>query len=193
MSGPDVLVAPVGLQAQQGTNAGNSVLKFTLTGTAPGAHTYDQGYFMAYQADVVISAAYALATMTPAVSRFTNLQVGAFIAFNMAYLRGVNITAADSATTVSSLIVQPARYTPFGEVQEERIDASAFQTAADQQTTRVTVPLGFPVDGYSFVRTISDANATPASFQAAFICGPSNDRRQGIINSGPVVVKSSAQ
>lgn len=175
-----------------GTHKGNSQMRFGVAGTAPGAHTYDQASLFFAETDSAISSSYALATVTPSVSRFNNAQVGDFIALNPMHIRNLNVVGADSADTIASMEIRPVRYTPFGEDQSETIYANAFQTAGDFQTTRVQVPIAFTVDGYSSLRIINDANATPAAYNLTVTFGARADRRLEVPAAGAAVIKSSA-
>ncbi len=179
------------LDASAGSKPGNSQIKFRVTGTAVGAHTYDQASFYFQVADTVIAATtYVLATVTPSVSRFSNAQVSDYLTFSPMFLRNINIVGANSAAAVSSIEVQPIRTTPMGQSQSDSVYASSFQTATDFQNTRVQIPIGEVVDGYSSIRIINNAEATAVTYNVTHTFGPRLDRRLDVPRSTPAVIRS---
>lgn len=181
------------LDASIGNNPGNSQIKFTVVGTALGAHTYDQAAFFSQLGDIAIDATYVLATVTPSQSRFNNAQVSDFLTFNPLPLRNINIvgvTGTDGAAAASSLQVMPFRITPMGQAAFDTIDATSFQTAQDFQTTRVQIPVALAVDGYTYLRLINNAQATAVRYSVTFTFGPRLDRRLEIPEASAAVVKS---
>lgn len=181
-----------GLDNAAGTRPANSVVGFTVAGTAPaGAITLDQATFFEKETDTAISGA-ALATVTPDVSSFSAAQVGEYFSLNPMNLRNANITGADVAATVTSLTIRPTRSDPFGSEQTGLVRAQSFLNAGDFQTDRVNIPLSETMDGYSKIRIVNTANATPASYNVSFTFGPRMDRRSEVPNLGGAVIVSSA-
>lgn len=182
------------LDASVGTTPGNSQIKFRVTGTAVGTHTYDQAPFFCQLGDVVIAATtYVLATVTPAVSRFSNAQVADFLTFNPLPLRNLNIVGSNSANAVSSIEVQPTRITPMGQSANDSEYASSYQTASDFQNTRVQIPLAVVIDGYTYLRVINSAEATAVTYTAGVTFGPRLDRRLEVPPATPALIKSTAR
>lgn len=178
-----------------GTNASNSQIKFRVVGTALGAHTYDQAGFFSQLGDVVIAATtYVLATVTPAVSRFSNAQVSDFLTWNPLFLRNINIVSVsgtDAASAASSIEARPYRITPMGQESTDLVAATSFQTSVDYQTNRVQIPLGLTIDGYSYVRIINEAQATAVRYTCSFTFGARLDRRLEVPDSGAALIRSS--
>ena len=183
------------LDASMGTNSSNSQIKFRVTGTALGAHTYDQAGFFSQLGDVVIAATtYVLATVTPAVTRFSNAQVADFLTWNPLNLRNVNIVSVsgtDAAAAASSIEARPYRITPMGQENTELVAATSFQTSVDFQTNRVQIPLSLTVDGFSYIRVLNEAQATAVKYTVSFTFGPRLDRRMEVPDSCAALIRSS--
>lgn len=197
MNPADAFISDAGrksLDSSLGTNPGNSQIKFRVTGTALGAHTYDQAAFFSQLGDVVIAATtYVLATVTPAVTRYSNAQVADFLTFNPLPLRNANIVSvagADASAAASSIEAQPFRITPMGQQATDVIAATSFQTSVDYQTNRVQIPMALAVDGYSYLRIINAAQATAVTYTVSFTFGPRLDRRLEIPEAGAAVINS---
>lgn len=168
-------------------------VKFSVTGTATSAGKDQVPFFYAI-ADTAKDSGHDLATPSPAVTRFTALQVGQYIERRPAQIVNINVTAADSSETVSSMVIEPVRYEIAGAVLTDRVDADDFQDAKDFQTTRVTIPMDYVVDGWSFIRLINDQNSAPkASYTVSFTLNFGPDQRAEVARINPRVTKSSAQ
>lgn len=168
-----------------------SQIKFRVTGTALGAHTYDQAGFFSQLGDIVIAATtYVLATVTPSATRFSNAQVSDFLTFNPLPLINANVTGANSADAVGSMELLPVRWTPMGTQQTDSVYASNFQTAQDFQNTRVQLPVTEIIDGYTYLRLVNLAQATAVTYSIAFTFGPTMDRRLDVPQGPAAVIRS---
>lgn len=165
-------------------------VKFSVTGNT--AQTYDQAAFFYAITDVVKSSAYELATVTPAVSRFTNAQIGLYVRDKPAQVVNAHITDASASAVISTMIVEPARYEINGAVLIDQQYADGFQAASDFQTTRGSLPLDFICDGWSFLRLINEQQGTAATYNVTFAMNFGVDQRNRVIRTAPTVVKSSA-
>jgi hypothetical protein len=171
--------------------SGNVILMF-VTGTAQaGVLAYDQAWFFSQLADAVIDATYAIATVTPAVARFSNAQVADFISYEPLFVMNANITAASAAAVISGMQITPVRFDPFGNQALAAQYQASYQTAADFLTTRGQFPLGEVVDGYTYLRGITPIQAVAATYTIAFMFGPRPDRRQQVPRVQPQVVRSA--
>lgn len=167
-------------------------VKFSVSGTTTSAGKDQVPFFYAI-ADTAKDSGHDLVTPTPAVTRFNALQVGQYVERRPAQIVNINVTGADSSETVSSMVVEPVRYEIAGAVLTDRIDADDFQDARDFQTTRVTIPMDYTVDGWSFIRLINDQNNSPnASYTVSFTLNFSVDQRAEVARINPRVTKSSA-
>ena len=189
--------APRGLGADAGAGqvangpSGNVILCY-VTGTAQANPLqFDQAWFFSQLADVPIDTSYAIAIVTPAVSRFSNAQVADFLTFEPLFVINANIVAASDDSVISGMTVTPVRFDPFGNAAQASQYQAAYQTAADFQTTRGQFPLGEVIDGYTYLRALSPIQATPATYTIAFMFGPRQDRRAQVPRVSPVVVKTA--
>lgn len=185
----------LGADAGQGGIAtgpsGNVVLMY-VTGTAQaGVLVYDQAWFFSQLADQAIDTTYAIATVSPAVPRFSNAQVADFISFEPLFVINANIVAASADAVVSGMTVTPVRFDPFGNQAQASQYQAAYQTAADFQTKRGQFPLGEVIDGYTYLRALSPIQAVAATYTIAYMFGPRRDRRSDVPRSSPVVVKTA--
>lgn len=171
--------------------SGNVILMF-VTGTAQaGVLATDQAWFFSQLADNVIDATYAIATVSPAATRFSNAQVADFISYEPLFCINANVVAASAAAVISGMQITPVRYDPFGNVAVAAQYQASYQTASDFQTTRGQFPLGEVIDGYTYLRGLSPIQAVAATYTVAFMFGPRQDRRTQVPRVSPVVVKSS--
>lgn len=201
MSANDAFIESAGAASQNldaGRGAGqgrkNHQIRFSVTGTAVGAHTYDQASYFDKIGDSVIAATtYVLATVTPSVSKFTAAEVAEYLSDRPMHLRNINIVGSNSADAVASLEVRPIRLTPEADEETTSIYANAFQNASDFQTTRVQIPIDVTIDGYTFIRCINDAEATAVSYKPTFTFGPLTDPRAMVPASGAALLRTTAK
>lgn len=164
-------------------------IKWSVLGTAPGV-AYDQANFGDFPGIPIIAATYALATITPSVLYYTNAEIAQTLLANPSQLRNLNVTQADSAATVASIVVRPTRATIYGENATVEIQASGFQTPQDFQATRVQIPMDVVMDGATPVVITNDSNATPASYKITFTFGLGPSRGAEVPNYGPATIRS---
>ncbi len=187
---------PRGLGAESGSGgiatgpSGNVILMYVTGTAAAGVLVYDQAWFFSQLADTPIDVTYAIATVTPAVARFSNAQVADFLTFEPLFVINANLTAASAAAVLSGMTVTPVRFDPFGNQAVASQYGAAYQTASDFQTTRSQFPLGEVIDGYTYLRALSPIQAVAATYTLAFTFGPRQDRRAQVPRVSPVVVKS---
>lgn len=163
-----------------------------VTGTAQaGVLAYDQAWFFSQIADTPVDTTYAIATVTPAVARFSNAQVADFITFEPLFCMNANIVASSAAAVISGMTITPVRFDPFGNQALAAQYQAAYQTAADFQTTRGQFPLGEVIDGYTYLRALSPIQVVAATYTVAFMFGPRQDRRQNVPRVSPVVIKTA--
>lgn len=184
--------ADAGLNGGIAATSRSVQVRFSVAGTIKaGLITRDQAVFFNRDTDTVIGTDHALATVTPSVSKFTAAQVAVFYAHNPAQLANLNITGASVPAAISSMKMSTVRFTPSGEQIQEEVQASSFQTSGDFQDTRVQIPTEEILDGYTFIRLLSDAQlVTAASYDATFTFAASTDRRLAVPVSGPKVIVS---
>lgn len=188
-----MLVADAGQRRSLGAEAGSGdqPMNFSVVGTAPGVAN-DQANIFFRDPPAVISAAYALATVTPSVSTFTAAEVASFIAETGPYQAlSWNFTGADAANTLASMKVIPRRVTPFGEDAKQDWNANTYQDAYQYQDKRLNVPLAVKLDGYTGVMITNTSNATPASYSLAVLMAGRLDKRFEIADRSPLVMEGT--
>jgi hypothetical protein len=173
-------------------------MRFTVTGQAPAAPVVsDQASFFVapeLQPDVVADGTHALVpTITSAVARYDVDAIGEFVARSPITLRNANITNADSAATLASIVLRPVRIDPYGNSALDQVEAANWLTASDNQDTRVQVPIVLKLDGNTYLRVTNDANGTPASYRVAFGVALGMDRRHMAPDAQPGVVLPAGQ
>lgn len=172
-------------------NKGMGVVQFSVTGNVPaGAVVNDQAWFFAQLGALVIDATYAIATMTPTVTRFTNAQVADWFTWNPTYCAAANITSASSAAVLSSMQLRPQREDPYGSAANDAFFQASFQTADQYQTGRGQFPIDDTIDGYTYFNLTNTATNPAASYVIAWFFGPRYDRRVGVPKGQPVNVVS---
>jgi hypothetical protein len=192
----DASEAPRGLGADAGqagvaTGPSGNVILMYVTGTASaGILVYDQAWFFSQLADTPVDTTYSIATVTPAVARFSNAQVADFITFEPLFCINANIVAASAAAVISGMTITPVRFDPFGNQALAAQYQAAYQTASDFQTTRGQFPLGEVIDGYTYLRALSPIQVAAATYTVAFMFGPRQDRRVNVPRVQPVAVRS---
>ncbi len=184
----------LGADAGQGgvaTGPSGNVVLFYVTGTAQaGVLAFDQAWLCSQLADAPIDTTYAIATVTPAVSRFSNAQVADFVSFEPLLVINANIVAASAAAVISGMTITPVRYDIFGNQALAAQYQAAYQNASDFQTTRGQFPLDQILDGYTYLRCLSPIQAVAATYTIALMFGPRQDRRAQVPRVSPVMVKS---
>lgn len=179
-------------QGGNGQTIGNAVITFAVQGTAAaGALAWDQAWFFSQIGDIVVDSTYAIATVTPSSTRFTNAQVADFISFQPFCAVNMNLVAASDADVVSGLQMQPIRLTPFGTEASATVYNLQYQTTADFQTTRGQIPFSEIVDGYTYLRLISPIQVAAATYSCSFLLGLRPDRRSQVPRLPAQVLNSS--
>lgn len=175
-----------------GQTIGNAVITFAVQGTAAaGALAWDQAWFFSQIGDIVVDATYAIATVTPSSTRFTNAQVADFISFQPFCAVNMNLVAASDEDIVSGLQMQPIRLTPFGTEASATVYNLQYQTTADFQVTRGQIPFSEIVDGYTYLRLISPIQVAAGTYSCSFLLGLRPDRRSQVPRLPAQVLNSS--
>lgn len=175
-----------------GSMIGNAVITYAVVGTAAaGALAWDQAWFFSQIGDIVVDATYAIATVTPSSTRFTNAQVADFISFQPFCAVNMNLVAASADAVVSGLQMQPIRLTPFGTESSATIYNLQYQTTADFKSDRGQIPFSEIVDGYTYLRLISPIQVAAATYSCSFLLGLRPDRRAQVPRLPAQVLNSS--
>lgn len=172
-------------------NKGIGVVQFQVTGNAPaGPVVNDQSWFFSQLGSAALDATYAIATVTPTVSRFTNAQVADWFTWNPTFCAAANITSASSAGVVSSMQLRPTRNDPYGSSANDASFQASFQTADQYQTVRGQFPIEDVIDGYTYFDLTNTATNPAASYVIAWFFGPRYDRRSAVPRGTAVAVQS---
>lgn len=170
-------------------NKGMGVVQFSVTGTAPaGAVVNDQAWFFAQLGALLIDATYAIATMTPTFTRFTNAQVADWYTWNPTFCAAANITSVSTAAVLSSMQLRPQREDVYGSQANDSFYQASFQTADQYQTVRGQFPIDDVIDGYTYFSLTNTATNPAASYVIAWFFGPRYDRRISVPRGTPVNV-----
>jgi hypothetical protein len=101
-----------------------------------------------------------------------------YIADNPAGLRMIHLTQASVDRLFDDATLRFVRATPDVSTQTETVRCSTFVDNRRFDQRILSVPINGEVfDGYTYVRVISRGAATPNSYTATFVWGPSNDKR----------------
>lgn len=175
-------------------NKGIGVVQFSVTGTAPaGPAVNDQAWFFAQLGSTALDTTYAIATMTPTVTRFTNAQVADWFTWNPTFCAAANITSASAAGVVSSMQLRPTRIDPYGSAANDASFQASFQTADQYQTVRGQFPIEDVIDGYTYFDLTNTATNPAASYVIAWFFGPRYDRRTAVPRGKAVAVVAPEQ
>jgi hypothetical protein len=170
-------------------NKGYGVVQFSVTGTAPaGSVVSDEAWFFAQLGAQLIDATFAIATMTPTFTRFTNAQVADWFTWNPTYCAAANITSVSSAAVLSSMQLRPQREDVYGSQANDAFYQASFQTADQYQTQRGQFPIDDVIDGYTYFALTNTATNPAASYVIAWFFGPRYDRRVNVPRGTPVNV-----
>lgn len=177
-----------------GQTIGNAIITFAVTGTAQaGALAWDQAWFFSQIGDAAEGATFAIATMTPASTAFSNAQVADFLTFQPFCVVNMNLVSASAAAVVSGLQMRPVRLTPFGTSAASTVYNLQYQTTADFQTTRGQIPFAEIVDGYTYMRVNTPIQAVAATYNLSWLLGLRPDRRSQVPMLAPQVLNSSGR
>lgn len=166
---------------------------FSVTGTAysAGVTLYDQAVFLSSPGMAANGSTYALATVACTTAPdFSMAEVADFISKNRAYLVNVMIQAASAAAVISGLTVNVIRRDPMGNRADNVFPATIGQTAQDYQTTYTQIPIGLPVDGYTWLSIVSPCQVSAATYGAVLLFSDIMDGRRQIPIGEPAVVFS---
>lgn len=175
-----------------GGPAGN-VITMNVTGTAlAGVITRDQAWFFSLNADVPVDATYAIATVDVDTedNAWTPAQVSLFLGLEPLFLVCANITAASAAAVMAGMRLGIRRSDPFGSVAGSQQPQTAYQNAADFQTTRGQFPIAEAIDAWTWARLISPAQVAAATYTVAWFFGPRQDRRAQVPRIQPQIVRN---
>ena len=174
-------------------NKGLGVVQFSVTGNLPAPPIVnDQAWFFSQIGSTPLDNTYAIATMTPTVSKFTNAQVADWFTWNPTFCAALNVTSCNSAAALSSMQLRPTRFDPYGSAANDANFQAGFQTADQYQTGRGQFPIEDTIDGYTYFDLAWTAQNPVVSFVAAWFFGPRHDRRV-LVPKGTAVAVSSPE
>lgn len=164
---------------------------FNVAGNLPaGAAVNDQAWFFAQLGDLPKDTTYAIATMTPVASRFTNAQVADWFSYQPTYCAAANVVAVSSAAVMSSMTLLPVRFDPYGSIAQDSQYQISYQNANQFQTTRGQFPVDDIIDGYTYFQLTNVASNPAATYQISWFFGPRYDRRTAVPRGVPVTINA---
>jgi len=179
-------------QGGDGNVIGNAVITYACQGTAKaGALQWDQFWYFSQIGDAPENNTFAIGTMNPASTAFSNSQVADFLSFQPFCVVNMNLVNASDPSIVSGLQMKPVRLTPFGTAASATVYNLQYQTTVDFQTGRGQIPFSERVDGYTYMRINTPIQAVAGTFNNSWLLGARPDRRAQVPKLPPQVLNSS--